>query len=391
LAFGNVVGKSANTSIRVRVSTDAHLAGNTLTGGTEGSLSFEHSHGSVLCLNELHSSEDFNVRLFDSHASKIFHNQIRGGDKSLRMIIVNELLLQRNLIADSNNAFSFSGGHDNLARENIFSGQKRFVAETDAWDSEIQIESNLINGGSMLAHLPLNSPDIESNNTVGNDEPSKIDFQAVSSTFGPVKSLYSSAEKVFAALAEGMMNFSPAENVRELCEEELDDQLSSALLGASESLNTIPIPQRDIRQFGRYFSYVEAMQQLTDEPNIIPEGAESFGGHHYMLYASAVSWEKAKAFSESVGGHLATITSQSEQDWIKKTFGASFELWIGGSDADEEGTWRWITGEKWRYANWATAEPNNLGLEHSLQMLRDGTWRDRRAKVLLCFLIEWDY
>ena len=36
---------------------------------------------------------------------------------------------------------------------------------------------------------------------------------------------------------------------------------------------------------------------------------------------------------------------------------------IGLNDAASEGTWEWVTGEPFSYANWDGGEPNNQGDE----------------------------
>jgi PKD repeat protein len=73
-------------------------------------------------------------------------------------------------------------------------------------------------------------------------------------------------------------------------------------------------------------------------------------GHFYRYVSNyRISWLNAKTDAESAAmmyyglkGYLATITSQVENDFIKlKTKGVG---WIGASDANSEGEWRWVTG-----------------------------------------------
>ena len=93
-------------------------------------------------------------------------------------------------------------------------------------------------------------------------------------------------------------------------------------------------------------------------------------GHGYLLISKPMEWREAKEYAERMGGHLATITSQEEQDWICQTFPVTRSSWIGGTDEDVEGEWRWVTGEEWDYTNWAPGAPNNVDL------MRDGEGED---------------
>ena len=45
----------------------------------------------------------------------------------------------------------------------------------------------------------------------------------------------------------------------------------------------------------------------------IPSDALYYNGHYYKIYSSSWDWEKDKAFCESLGGHLVTITDPDEK------------------------------------------------------------------------------
>lgn len=80
----------------------------------------------------------------------------------------------------------------------------------------------------------------------------------------------------------------------------------------------------------------------------------------------------------SVNGHLATITSATEQTYIEtNVWNTTTNSWIAGSDATTEGAWLWNTGPEsgmqfWsgssggstvngNYANWVAGQPNDSG------------------------------
>lgn len=76
------------------------------------------------------------------------------------------------------------------------------------------------------------------------------------------------------------------------------------------------------------------------------------GGHFYQRIDAEENWNNAKTSCANLGAYLATITSQSENDWIQETLSTGNQILIGGTDAAIEGTWTWITGETWSYTNW---------------------------------------
>jgi hypothetical protein len=39
-------------------------------------------------------------------------------------------------------------------------------------------------------------------------------------------------------------------------------------------------------------------------------------GHSYQRFDAALNWNSAKTTCAGLGGHLATITSQAENDWV---------------------------------------------------------------------------
>ena len=85
---------------------------------------------------------------------------------------------------------------------------------------------------------------------------------------------------------------------------------------------------------------------------------EPSGEHQYRIFYDALTWEEAKAACEAKGGHLATITSEEEQQKLNLYNAGNHKLWIGGYK-NTEGQWCWVTGEPWTYENWGDGEPNN--------------------------------
>jgi hypothetical protein len=92
-------------------------------------------------------------------------------------------------------------------------------------------------------------------------------------------------------------------------------------------------------------------------------------GHYYDAVSAGVNWYDscdAAKISEFMGyyGHLATITSAGENEFIVNTFPTAYYngYWLGGFQPLGSEEWQWVSGEQWDYSNWAVGEPSNSGL-----------------------------
>lgn len=125
------------------------------------------------------------------------------------------------------------------------------------------------------------------------------------------------------------------------------------------------------------------------------QSQEDVRDHRYQIFGETLSWEQAKAACEAMGGHLATITSASEQRVIENLNDQEKNLWIGAS-CDGNGNWSWVTGEQWSYTNWNDGEPNNssnvLPNENCAALWPKG-WNDLANDNLYeqsGYICEWD-
>lgn len=111
-------------------------------------------------------------------------------------------------------------------------------------------------------------------------------------------------------------------------------------------------------------------------------------GHWYQAVGTCpekggIQWSEAEAYAEGVGGHLATIASEGENQFVfnlvneikywfpEPGYNQYVGPWLGGRQDDGAfepgGNWQWIkegyfmdsTGQASGYTNWNPGEPNN--------------------------------
>jgi Lectin C-type domain len=85
--------------------------------------------------------------------------------------------------------------------------------------------------------------------------------------------------------------------------------------------------------------------------------------HTYALTPPVMDWQTARSYSRSLGGHLVAINDGAEQSFIQSQYGGTQPppYWIGLSDHEVEGLWKWDSGEPVLFANFCVNEPNNFG------------------------------
>ncbi len=110
-------------------------------------------------------------------------------------------------------------------------------------------------------------------------------------------------------------------------------------------------------------------------------------GHTYFLISTA-SWTASESFAQSLGGHLVSLNTSAEQQWVYDTYqnfgGGNLDLWIGLNDTANEGVFTWSSGEPVTFTNWASGEPNNQNGTEDFGLMfrrndvlnRGGQWND---------------
>lgn len=122
----------------------------------------------------------------------------------------------------------------------------------------------------------------------------------------------------------------------------------------------------------------------------IPEEANAYNGHSYMVYPESMTWQEAKEYCGKLGGHLVTISDADEQKFVEElaeNCTDKVSYWLGGYYSDSE--WKWVDDTEFSYTNWDSwtdgkkeyRQPDNFyGDEYYLRFAnKDFTYTDWKS------------
>lgn len=152
------------------------------------------------------------------------------------------------------------------------------------------------------------------------------------------------------------------------------------------------------KSFKRNGQWSEAEEVLREWVGA-PQDAASEGGRFYKLFTDVVTWQEAQDRCREQGGHLAIVTSPSQNNLVATHLSVAecSSAWLGASYQREERSWKWVDGVTSRYTNWQAGQPltSNNKVDQYLMMVVEqdkGLWvsqPNRASKYQPGFVCEW--
>ncbi|XP_036967438.1 CD209 antigen-like protein E isoform X1 [Acanthopagrus latus] len=153
---------------------------------------------------------------------------------------------------------------------------------------------------------------------------------------------------------------------------------------------------QNISQLEKEKDLLKAMNcNLTSQREIscCPDKWIKFGNSCYSISTTQKNWIDSKKDCENHDAQLVIISSTEEQEFLN-----SFRMrtWIGLTDEDSEGTWKWVNGMEVEKTYWEVHQPDNGGphgsdencAEIHNRYLSINTWNDLSCSFPLNFICE---
>jgi serine/threonine protein kinase len=106
------------------------------------------------------------------------------------------------------------------------------------------------------------------------------------------------------------------------------------------------------------------------------------GSSRFFFVETPLSWQRAAAYAEDHGGHLATCINEGEKNWLSSKTPKKTTVWLGGG-ATGRTAWGWVDGTKWAVRKPSTSTGNSATLSDL------GSIRAKPGGRKYPFFIQW--
>nr|XP_033479012.1 CD209 antigen-like [Epinephelus lanceolatus] len=132
-------------------------------------------------------------------------------------------------------------------------------------------------------------------------------------------------------------------------------------------------------------------EALTKDRNDLQRKLEArwmyFRGSFYHISSDQKTWQESRRDCQQKDADLVIINSKEEQDFTRQF---KKYMWIGLTDLQTEGTWKWVDGTQVTKSYWGPKEPNGGSGENCGEMKFDSenSWNDGSCSLSHFWMCE---
>ncbi|XP_032974127.1 C-type lectin domain family 4 member D-like isoform X1 [Rhinolophus ferrumequinum] len=120
--------------------------------------------------------------------------------------------------------------------------------------------------------------------------------------------------------------------------------------------------------------------------NCCPVGLRAFQSNCYFPVNDSKTWTESERNCTGMGAHLATISTEAEQNFIIQFLDRRFSYFLGLTHENPEGQWQWVDKTPFNphMVFWHKGKPNNHQKENCVVLVNDQNkwaWNDFSCNV----------
>ncbi|XP_067371574.1 CD209 antigen-like protein C [Channa argus] len=172
----------------------------------------------------------------------------------------------------------------------------------------------------------------------------------------------------------------------------IKDNLTQCLQAIDKKLSDVSEERNRLNV--RLTEMTKALNRL--QKKTCPAGWKILHFSCYFISRVSGSWKRGRQDCKDREADLVVIDSAEEQKFISGFI--TVDTWIGLTDSEEEGTWKWVDGSSMTLSNWEKQQPDNGGGdvkwgEEDCAQIRTGrypeeNWNDRSCDATMNWICE---
>ncbi|KAL3066795.1 hypothetical protein OYC64_016695 [Pagothenia borchgrevinki] len=122
--------------------------------------------------------------------------------------------------------------------------------------------------------------------------------------------------------------------------------------------------------------------------SVTPLGWKYFSSSLYTISSIRKNWQESRDDCLQKGADLVIVNSREEENFLSQFHET---MWIGLTDLETEGTWKWVDGTPMTERYWGPGEPNGRTSENCGDIKQydlGKRWNDANCNIKVCWTCE---